>query len=152
MFSRNNEIIPAKEIRKKIEYNMIKYERAEDLEKQIALIVSTLKMKHINLSRVFCIRSKGSKSKNILARCHALPRIIQETLNLPPAYFIEVIQENFDRLSKEEKIKTLIHELLHIPKSFKGGFRHHDHVTKKRVESLYKKFVKNLNLNGDSIL
>ena len=47
--------------------------------------------------------------------------------------------EQYDQLSIDEKEKTLIHELLHIPRSFGGGFRHHkDWVTRRRVEELHK--------------
>jgi predicted metallopeptidase len=52
---------------------------------------------------------------------------------------VEVLAEQYDQLSIDEKEKTLIHELLHIPRSFGGGFRHHkDWVTRRRVEELHK--------------
>ena len=47
-------------------------------------------------------------------------------------------------MSKEEKEKTLIHELMHIPGGFSGGFRpHKGYVERKMVEELYKKLQKN---------
>jgi predicted metallopeptidase len=61
-------------------------------------------------------------------------------LNIPTAYTIEVISEIYDKMSAEEKEKTLIHELLHIPGGFSGGFRpHKGYVERKTVELLYKK-------------
>jgi predicted metallopeptidase len=43
-------------------------------------------------------------------------------------------------MSKEDKEKTLIHELLHIPGGFSGGFRpHKGYVERKIVEQLYRK-------------
>jgi predicted metallopeptidase len=43
-------------------------------------------------------------------------------------------------LSEAEKEKTLIHELLHIPHGFSGGFRpHKGYIDKKTVELLHKK-------------
>jgi predicted metallopeptidase len=52
---------------------------------------------------------------------------------------VEVLAEQYDALPNDEKEKTLIHELLHIPRSFGGGFRHHkDWVTKRRVDELHK--------------
>lgn len=127
---------------------MIKYKRAEDLEKRILEIGERTGMTHINFSRVVCIRSHGSKSKHIIARCHALPRIFQYALKIEPYYIIEVISEKFDKLSWKEQTKTLIHELMHIPKSFGGGFVSHVKVNRKNVEKVYKKFLQNLDIKN----
>jgi predicted metallopeptidase len=60
---------------------------------------------------------------------------------------IEVISERYDRLSEEEKEKTVIHELLHIPKGFSGGFRpHKGYVEKAEVERLHRLLVKQRSL------
>jgi predicted metallopeptidase len=89
---------------------------------------------------VFCVRSKGSKARRTIARIHGLGKIWQEVLNIPTAYTIEVISEIYDKMSAEEKEKTLIHELLHIPGGFSGGFRpHKGYVERKTVEMLYEK-------------
>lgn len=120
---------------------MIQYFRDPKLDNKIRDIVSKLNLSHIDLSRVVCIRSKGSKSKYILARCHTLSKIIQKALGIKAYYVIEIISERFDKLSKEEQTKTLIHELMHIPKTFGGGFKHHTYVNKKTVEKMYKKFL-----------
>jgi predicted metallopeptidase len=80
-----------------------------------------------------------------------LGRIWQEALRRPPAYIIEVISENYDPLPEEEKEKTLIHELLHIPKGFSGGFRpHKGYVDRKTVELLYKKLQSQRDIEGRS--
>jgi len=121
---------------------MIRYELAEDIGAKIKDILHKLQITHIDESRVACVRSKGSNSKRIIARCHGLPRIMQLALNQKPHYVIEVISEKFDKLSKQEQTKTLIHELMHIPHSFGGGFRaHKPYVTWKKVERMYKQFV-----------
>jgi predicted metallopeptidase len=118
---------------------MINYREDPEIKADVLSIIKKLNMSHIDPERVICIRSHGTKSRRVVARCHVLPRIMQEALKTKPHYVIEVVSERFDKLSKEEKIKTLIHELLHIPKSFGGGFRHHNYVNGKTVESLYKK-------------
>ncbi|MCD6195739.1 MAG: metallopeptidase, partial [Staphylothermus sp.] len=49
---------------------------------------------------------------------------------------------NYDELSIEEKIMILLHELLHIPKTFSGGLRPHGkYVNKRIVKKLFSKFV-----------
>jgi len=121
---------------------MIRYELDKDIGSKIKDIIDKLQMTHVDGSRVACIRSKGSKSKRVIARCHGLSRIMQLALNQKPHYAIEVVSERFDKLSKEEQTKVLIHEVMHIPHSFGGGFRaHKPHVTQKKVERMYKKFV-----------
>ena len=121
---------------------MIRYELAEDVCAEIKDILQKLQMAHVYGPRVACVKSKGSKSKRVIARCHGLSRIMQLALNEKPHYVIEVVSERFDKLSKEEQTKVLIHELMHISHSFGGGFRtHKPHVTQKKVERMYKKFV-----------
>ncbi|HLD85186.1 MAG TPA: putative metallopeptidase [archaeon] len=124
----------------------IKYEPAPDIEKAAKTIVEKLEnahLGHVDFSRVRFLRSRGSKSQRTLARCHALPRIMQKALDVKAHYVIEVISENFDHLDDKEKIKTIIHELFHIPKSMGGGFRHHDYVCGKNIDILYKKLSNN---------
>lgn len=115
-----------------------RYERAPDVTEMVLKIIDKLDFSHIPRNRVYCYRSYGSKATNVIARIHSLPRIWQQALSEPAYYAVEVLSEQFDRLPLEEKEKTLIHELLHIPNSFGGGFRHHKNwVTRRRVESLY---------------
>jgi len=116
------------------------YQKAPDLDERVFDIVRKLKMEHVQLPRVVCIRSAGSKSRRTLARCHVLPKIIQEALGIKAYYIIEAISENFDRLSREEQTRVLIHELMHIPKTFGGGFKFHDYVNRREVERMYKLF------------
>ena len=117
---------------------MIKYEDAPDIKENLQRIAQSLQFNHIKIDDVHCFRSHGSGSRGTIARCHALSKVWQSALNTRAAYIIEVISERYDKLSDEEKIKVLIHELLHIPKSFGGGFRHHDFVCRRNVEQLYR--------------
>jgi len=62
---------------------------------------------------------------------------------MPPAYTIEVISEIYDNMSTEDKEKTLIHELMHIPGGFSGGFRpHKGYVERKMVDEVYSRLKK----------
>jgi predicted metallopeptidase len=121
---------------------MIRYELAPDIEVQLKRIARRLKMDHIDLTRVKGIRSYGSSSVGVIARCHALPKVMQLALNQEAHYVIEILSEAYGRLPKEEQVKILIHELMHIPETFGGGFRmHKDHVTRRNVEKLYRKLI-----------
>jgi len=121
----------------------MRYERAYDIEEKMREIVVKLGLRHIRLDSVACIRSYGSKARGVIARCHGLGKVMQKALGRKSFYVLEFISERFDKLNEEEKIKVIIHELLHIPKSFGGGFKHHDYVTEKTVNKFYKKFVEN---------
>ncbi len=121
----------------------MKYVKAPDVEAMLEDIIKTLNFEHVINTRLIGIRSFGSRS-NAIARIWAFPKIWQTALDIGPFYVVEVISERFDRLSNKEKIKTLIHELLHIPKSFGGGLLGHKqgNISEKREEQLYKEYVK----------
>ena len=132
-----------------LDFMAIRYDTAHDVKVLANEIIETLSFYHIIPERVLCVRSRGSRSKRTIARIHGLPRIWQEALNTNPYYIIEVISERYDNQTEEEKEKTIIHELLHIPKGFKGGFRYHKGwITKGRIESLYRILVRKRRLSN----
>lgn len=119
----------------------MEYHLDPELDRQVAHLIETLNLTHIPPERVRCVRSRGTKTKRTLARIHSMSKALQHGLQIPASYVIEVLSESYDKLSEEEQIKTLIHELLHIPHSFGGGFRHHStHVNKRTVDRAYKKY------------
>ena len=118
----------------------IEYAEAADVKELADEIVECLDFFHVVPQFVFCFRSKGSVSERVIARIHGLGKIWQDALNLPPSYVIEVIAERYDRLSVEDKEKTIIHELLHIPHGFAGGFRpHKGYIDRQIVNDLHGK-------------
>lgn len=116
----------------------IKYYDAPEIKKQVDKLAQECEFYHVVPQYVYCVRSKGSKAKRTIARIHGLGKIWQDVLNRPAAYTIEVISEIFDSMPEEQKEKTLIHELMHIPGGFSGGFRpHKGYVERKNVEEVY---------------
>ncbi|MDI9644206.1 MAG: putative metallopeptidase [Candidatus Verstraetearchaeota archaeon] len=116
----------------------ISYRPAEDLKVLVEEIVCRAGLDYIDTSRVLCFRSRGSKSKRIVARCYSLPKIWQIGLGTDAHYIIEVISERFDKMSEEERVKVIIHELLHIPRTFGGGLRpHRGYVTNRAINEIY---------------
>jgi len=115
----------------------MKYIHAEDIQKASEEI-SKLLFPHVKLERIKCFRSYGSSSRGTLARCHTIGKLLQKALDTEAFYVLEFLSERFDDLSEEDKIKTIIHELMHIPQTFGGGFRHHDHVCERNISRCYK--------------
>src|SRR3989338_11489113 len=97
-------------------------------------------MDHIDLSRVKCFRSSGSSTRRTIARCHTIGKLMQKAIGVEAHYAIEFL-EIFEKMSKDEQDKVIIHELLHIPKTFGGGFRQHDFVCEENVEILHERFM-----------
>jgi len=119
----------------------IEYFEAADVKRLADEIADSLDLFHVVKQFVFCVRSRGSASRRTIARIHGFGRIWQETLNLPPSYVIEVISERYDTLTVEDREKTIIHELLHIPQGFTGGFRpHKGYIDHEIVENLHRTF------------
>jgi predicted metallopeptidase len=71
-----------------------------------------------------------------------MSKVLQIALRLEPVYVLEFISERFDRLGETEQIRTIIHELMHIPKNFGGGFRFHDHVTARNVQTMLDAYLR----------
>ena len=129
----------------------MKYVYAEEIQK-ISEEISRLLFPHIKLERMKCFRSHGSSSRNTIARCHTIGKLLQRAMDTEAFYALEFISERFDKISEEEKIKTIIHELMHIPQTFGGGFRHHDHVCDKNVNACYRTYKeKRKNLENSDI-
>src|SRR3989344_4012871 len=117
----------------------MKYNYADDLQKRMSEIVLVLGLSHVDLSRVKCFRSYGSSTKRVIARCHTIGKLMQSAIGVKAHYAIEFL-EKFEKLSKDEQDKVIIHELLHIPQTFGGGFRQHDFVCEDNVELMHNKF------------
>jgi predicted metallopeptidase len=128
---------------------MIEYFPAPDLKRRVDEIIDLLRFDHVNLDSVYCVRSRGSRASRTIARIHGLGRIWQDAMRIEPTYIIVVIAERFDILSKNDQDRTLIHELLHIPHGFKGGFRHHrNYVNAETVEAWYNRYLQKRDERG----
>jgi predicted metallopeptidase len=121
---------------------MLRYERAPDLHQKISELVGLLGLDYIDPEGLICLRSHGSKS-GAVAWCHGLPGVWQAALGAKKRYVIEVVSETFDPLSEEEKTKTLVHELMHIPSTFSGGLRpHKPYQFTRRVNEMVRRLAK----------
>lgn len=121
---------------------MINYQKAPDVELIADNIISTLALTHIDKNRLHFYRSQGSKSRRVQARIHGMGRIWFDALSMQPHYIIEVISEEYDRLQQSEREKVVIHELMHIPSKFSGGFvPHKGKINRKSVDRMHKDYL-----------
>lgn len=132
-------------LRKKRKRKDIDWQDAPEITLRVQELIELSGLGHFRPNRIICYRSTNAKTR-AYARIWGLSRIWQQALNLQPAYVIEVISEKFDKLPSRDQDMVLIHELLHIPKTFSGALvPHHDHggVNEDRVREIYKN-IKNL--------
>lgn len=101
----------------KLKNQKLEWEEAKEVKKDIENIISVLDFFYIDPKRIFCYRTQGSKSRSY-ARIWAFPKIFQTALGMEPAYVIEVLAKYFDKLDQDKQKQVLIHELLHLPKTF----------------------------------
>lgn len=118
-------------------------ELAPDITRLMRHVLSRTPFEHIRASQITCMRSTGSKSR-AFARIWSFPKIWQKALSHPPHYIIEVVSQHFDKLSGDDKIRTLIHELMHIPKNFSGALvphrgRYH-RIERRTVEKFFQMY------------
>jgi predicted metallopeptidase len=120
----------------------ISYEIAEDIQVRLEDIVQTLNLDYIDLDKVVCVRSHGSSARRVIARCHGMSKVLQIAMKIKAFYVLEFISERFDKLDEAEREETIIHELMHIPRNFGGGFRHHGLVSEKNVKHMHEQYRK----------
>ena len=134
----------------------MKLELADDIQVKVEKIVNVLDMKHIDVSRIKCLRSFNSKA-NAYARIYAFPRVWTFALGIEPHYIIEVLSEKFDILPEQEQEMTILHEIMHIPKTFSGALNSHTckhfdgkgghktvKINRSTVKKLYKEYKQKL--------
>lgn len=115
------------------------YEFAPDIQEK-AEEISEFLFPHIQINNIKCFRSFGTSSRLTIARCHALGKILQKAIDRQAFYALEFLSERFDRLDDEEQLKVIMHELMHIPKTFGGGFKHHDFVCDKNINKYCREY------------
>ncbi len=131
MFFRKIHIVPKK--RKIKRSRGVDWQKAPDVQKRVAYLVSSLDMNWVDMNSIYCFRSNGSKAR-AYARIWGLGRIWQSALGIGGAYCIEILSEKFDHLSESRKDEIIIHELCHIPRNFSGSLLPH---TRKRKGSFH---------------
>jgi len=127
----------------------INWDSALDIKSRALKLITDLEMDWILFERIFFYRSTSSKAK-AYARTWGLPRLWQRSLDVEPAYIIEVLSEHFDKLSPNKQDEVLLHELTHIPRNFSGSLTPHTRSGKnnfhKNLERLKKMYYQKSNI------
>jgi predicted metallopeptidase len=122
----------------------MRWELCRRTHERLRRIVGALEFSHVDPSRVFCVRGYGSTSE-AWARIWGLPTLWQQVLEIGPAYVVEIIEPEFSRLPDDEQDRILIHELLHIPRTFSGAIRPHRtptfRINRRTVERYYQQYL-----------
>jgi len=122
----------------------LKFERALAEEELIKDIVEKLGWNYLNTDQIRCVFSKNTSTSRVLGRIWSTPRIFSEVFETKPLYVIELIEKRYSKLSNKDKTKVLIHELLHIPKTFSGALSPHKNMAKtlecRTVDALLKEY------------
>ncbi|HEV2281212.1 MAG TPA: putative metallopeptidase [bacterium] len=122
----------------------MRWELCRRTHDRLRRIVGALQFSHVDPSRIFCVRGYGSTSE-AWARIWGLPSLWQQVLEIGPAYVVEIIEPEFSRLPDDEQDRILIHELLHIPRTFSGAIRPHRtptfRINRRTVERFYQQYL-----------
>jgi len=122
----------------------MKYSLALDIKNQIDYLIKNLDFSYIKSQNVYCIRSYDAKTR-AYARIWGMAKLFKEVCGIEPHYIIEVNAKRFDKLNERDKIKTLIHELMHIPKTFSGALLAHRGRYHRINDREVEKILRNLN-------
>ncbi len=121
----------------------VEWEIAPDIKSRALELVTALQMDWVLFERIFFYRSHDSKAR-AYARTWGLPKLWQRSLEVEPAYIIEVLTEHFDKLDVEKQDKVILHELTHIPRNFSGALVPHTRHAKgsfhDKLDQLYENY------------
>ncbi|ARM76160.1 putative metallopeptidase [Acidianus manzaensis] len=112
---------------------MIELEKASDVMELAREINSRINM-NLNLDKIAFLRSKNAKTTAI-ARTLVLPAQWRYVLGEEKIYIVEVISEKYDKLTCEQKVYVVTHELMHIPYTMKG-LRNHNYKGFKQIRRI----------------
>ncbi|HEY6103289.1 MAG TPA: putative metallopeptidase [bacterium] len=122
----------------------MEWQPAFDIHVRLRRITRALGLSYVDPGRIRCVRVRGSRA-NALARIWGLPPVFQDALDLEPHYVIEFMVPAFERLSRQQQDRVIIHELLHIPRTFSGGIRPERSpslaINTRTVESYYRQYL-----------
>jgi len=117
--------------------------KAPDVQKLLKKVLRQSLFPQVDPKRVICMRSFGATSR-ARARIWSFPKIWQMALKEDAHYVIEVLSHHYDHLSEDNKVRVIIHELMHIPKNFSGALVPHKgrykRIDRRGVEKMFRAY------------
>ncbi len=102
----------------------MRVERDLRCEEAVKELVRVLRMSYVDPSRVRVVWSDSNS--RAVARIWGVNSVIRVGVGTDVKYVVELIKPLFNSLPCDERIKTLTHELTHIPHTFSGYVRPHN--------------------------
>ena len=118
---------------------MVKYTEAPEIKERARAIADRFMLDHINFDRIHCYRysSPTRTAAKIIGFFKTLQLVHPE---IEPYYVIVFNDYNFLGQSEEDRDTTILHELLHIPKTFSGEYSKLAHHNIRKIsKSAFKK-------------
>lgn len=113
-------------------------QRLADVERDIVKAAVKYGLDYLLKVDIAVVYNPNSRSA-AAARIWGLHKIFQVAYSMRPAYVIELLPR-FAALNCPEKLKVVVHELAHIPKSASGYLRPHNRAFWRDYKSLLKLF------------
>jgi len=116
---------------------MVEYYEALELKERAIKIAQKLNLNHIDFDRVHFYRY--TCNTRTIAKVTGFFKTLQLAYpHIQPFYVITINNHNFERESEKEQNQTILHELLHIPKTFSGEYSRiaHSEIYRKSKELL----------------
>lgn len=100
---------------------MVEYKEDPELKLKAMEIAKNLNLDHIDFDRIHFYRYYCNT--RTIAKISGFFKTLQLAYpHIRPFYVITVNDYNFEKISEREKNQSILHELLHIPKTFSGEF------------------------------
>jgi predicted metallopeptidase len=101
---------------------MVKYIESKKIKERAIFLASKHSLDWLDFDRIF-FYTYMSNTRTV-AKCVGFSKVLQLPNPYIAPYYVIVFNERHfnDKMSRQEKDSTILHELLHIPKNFSGEF------------------------------
>ncbi|GEM_PF-591150 len=114
----------------------VKYIPSDHLTEALRVLANSIGLNYIKPENIYGVVSIGSTSR-AYARIWGTPPILVAVDKCQPIYVIELIYPRIQGKKCNDILRVLVHELLHIPRTFSGSLRTHGEWSKAKNITKY---------------